>query len=70
MNLYNMNITLGQLLKNPEARKVLTKEFPSLSKTPLINLHSNTPIRQIIAMSKNIVGQEKINRIIKELENI
>ena len=70
MNLNNLNITVGELLQNPKAKAVLAREFPTLINTPIVKLYRQMPLRQVMQYAKGKVPQEKIQRIIKELEEI
>lgn len=70
MNLNNMNITIGQLLSNPNARKILAREFPTLINTPIVKLYSGKTLRQVLRLADGKVPHEKIQRIIKELEEL
>ncbi len=70
MDLKNLNITLGQLLQEPKAKKILSREFPTMINSPMVRLYSSMPLRRIIGYSKGVVSQEKIRAIIKELEMI
>lgn len=66
----NINISVNQLLSNPKAREILSREFPQMVNSPLIKLYGNTPVKKVINMIKGKIPDEKIQRIIKELENI
>lgn len=70
MNLNNMNITVGQLLSNPKAKSIMAREFPTLINTPIVKLYSNKSLKQVLSLAKGKVPQDKIQRIIKELEMI
>lgn len=70
MNLNNLNITVGELLQNPKAKLVLSREFPTLINTPIVKLYRQMPLRQVMQYAKGKVPQDKIRRIIKELEEI
>lgn len=70
MNLNNMNITVGQLLSNPKAKAIMAREFPTLINTPIVKLYSNKSLKQVLSLAKGKVPQDKIQRIIKELEMI
>lgn len=70
MNLYDMNITVGELLKNSEARNVLTREFPSLAGSPIIKLYQNVSLKQIISLARGKIPDNKIRELIEEIEKI
>ncbi len=70
MNLNNMNITVGQLHSNPKAKAILGREFPTLINTPVVKLYSGKTIKQVLNLPAGKVPREKIQRIIKELEEL
>lgn len=70
MDLNNLDITVGQLLQNREAKQILEREFPNLVNSPMSRLYSSMPLRQVIVHAKSVVPDEKIQRIIKKLEMI
>jgi len=70
LDLHDMNITVGQLLSNPEARKILAREFPTLVNSPLVRLYSNMSLKQVIKHSGARISQDKIQQLKKEIESI
>ena len=70
MNLNNLNITVGEILKNPKAKAILAREFPTLINTPIVKLSQHLRLRQVLQYAKGKVPQDKIQRIVKELEEI
>ena len=70
MDLENLNITVGRLLSDQKAKSVLSREFPTLINSPVIRMYRNMPLKQVLNYAKGNVPQDKIQRIIKELENI
>lgn len=64
------NVTVNQLLANPKAKTILSREFPEMINSPLIRLYGNTPITKVLNTIKGRVPSEKLQRIIKELESI
>ena len=70
LNLKNLNITIGELLTNPKAKSVLAREFPTMINTPVVKLYSGKTINEILTLAKGKVPQDKIQRIIRELEEI
>lgn len=70
VDLRNLEITVEELLKNEQAKKLLKREFPALANSPLPAIYSKKSIGFVIEKSKNIVSPEKLNRIISELKNI
>lgn len=68
MNINNM--TVGQVLANNKAKSILAREFPTLINTPIAKLYSSMTVKQVLALAKDKVPPDKIQRIIKELEQV
>ena len=66
----DLNVTVGQLLKNSQARQILAREFPNLVNSPLLQFYANTPVKRVLSMVKGKVNDDKIQRIINELEQV
>ena len=64
------NLTVGQVLANNKAKAILAREFPTLINTPIVKLYSSMTVKQVLALAKDKVPQDKIQRIIKELEQV
>lgn len=64
------NMTVGQVLANNKAKAILAKEFPTLINTPIAKLYSAMTVKQVLALAKDKVPPDKIQRIIKELEQV
>lgn len=64
------NMTVGQVLANDKAKSILAREFPTLINTPIVKLYSSKTVKQVLALAAGKVPQDKIQRIIKELEQI
>ena len=69
MNLRNNQITVGELLSNPQAEALLRREFPSLFTPSLIRMARGMSLRQVLNYAGNI-PREKISRVLRELEAI
>ena len=70
MQLYNHNVTVGRLLANPQARAVIDREFPGLLQNPMVRFARRMTLRQILQRARGIVPQEKIERVLRELESL
>ena len=70
MDLKSLNITVDELLKNSDAKAILSSEFPTLINSPMVKLYKNMSLKKVLTYAKGNVPDEKIQRIIKELENI
>ena len=70
MNLKNLQITVGEVLRNPQARAILRREFPAVANSPMLSMANNMTLQQVLNMVRNQVPQAKINQIVKELQAI
>lgn len=70
MDLRNGKIALKEILANPEAKALLTKEFPHLMKHPMMRMARNMPLQKILQYAEDVVPKEKLRRIIAELEKL
>lgn len=70
MDLKNFNITVDELLENQKAKAILSREFPTLINSPMVKLYKNLSLKKVLSYAKGNVPEEKLQRIIKELENI
>ncbi len=64
------NMTVGQVLANEKAKSILAREFPTLINTPIVKLYSSKTVKHVLALAAGKVPQDKIQRIIKELEQV
>lgn len=70
MNLRNNNITVGELMKNPQAKQLLQRELPEYMSGSLLALAQGMTLNTVIGFSSGRVPREKIARLIAELEKI
>lgn len=70
MDLKNNNITLGEVLKNNQAKKVLQNEFKEYFNSPLFSFAKKMSIQKLLQLAKGKVPDDKINKILNELKNI
>ena len=47
MDLKNYNITVGEVLKNPQAKAMLQKELPMIMRHPMLPMANAIPLRDI-----------------------
>jgi len=70
MNLRNYEITVSEVLKNPQARTLLQKEFPQITNPPMFALTQNMPLREVIRRAQGVVPKVKINQLLSQLEKM
>lgn len=70
MNLKNYNITVGEVLQNPQARALLQKELPMIMRHPMLPMANAIPLRDIINNAGGYVSQKKIQSILQQLERL
>ncbi|WP_296629254.1 hypothetical protein [uncultured Negativibacillus sp.] len=70
MNLKNYNITVGEVLQNPQARALLQRELPMIMRHPMLPMANAIPLRDIINNAGGYVSQKKIQSILQQLERL
>ena len=70
MNLRNYEITVSEVLKNPQVRTLLQKEFPQITNHPMFALAQNMPLREVIRRAQGVVPKVKINQLLSQLEKM
>lgn len=68
MDLQNGKITVGQLLKVPDAQRILAAELPELANSPLLRFARNMTLNQVLTYAKGHVSDEKVKRILSQLK--
>lgn len=70
MNLYNGNIRVAQILKEPKAKAILAEEFPDLAASPLMAMASNMTLSQVLGLAKGLVDSIKVDRLLRRLKEL
>ncbi|MDF2567107.1 MAG: hypothetical protein K0R90_563 [Oscillospiraceae bacterium] len=70
MDLKNNQITVRELLANPKAKEILSREFPDLINSPLLGMARNMSLKNVLQLGGGRVPKEKIDRVLKELKSI
>lgn len=70
MNLKNYNITVGEVLQNPQARALLQRELPMIMRHPMLPMANAIPLRDIINNAGGYVSQKKIQSILQQLKRL
>lgn len=68
MDLRNNQITVGEILKNPQAKALLNREFPEVANPFLLSLAHNMTLASILELAKNRYPQNKIDSVLAELQ--
>lgn len=70
MNLRNNEITVGEVMKNPQARQLLQREVPALLNHPMFQMSYSIPLRDVITFTKGFIPQMKLKSIMSQLERL
>jgi hypothetical protein len=68
MDLRNNQITVGEILTNPQAKALLNREFPEVASPFLLSLAHNMTLASIIELAKGRYSQDKIDKVLAELQ--
>mgnify|MGYP000156874743 CR=1 FL=1 len=67
MNLKNYQITVGEVLQNPQAKAMLQKELPMVMRLPMANA---IPLKDVIHYAGGYVSQRKMQNILDQLSRL
>ena len=70
MNLRNNQITVGEILANPQARTLLSLEFPMVRGSPMRARARNMPLQNVLFYARRYVPQQKINQVLAQLQAV
>lgn len=73
MNLRNGQITVGEVLQNPQARAVLQREVPQFAgmlNSPLARRYWSMPLNAAAAQAGRFLPQERIQTLLSCLERV
>lgn len=70
MDLKNNQITMGEILKNPEAKAVLAREFPDLMNPMLLMMAKGMSLDTVLRLGNGKYEQEKIDSALAQLKAI
>ncbi len=70
MNLRNYEITVGEVLQNPRAKALLTRELPMVMRHPMLPVARAIPLKDIINNAGRYISPQKMQSILNELEKI
>ena len=70
MNLRNYEITVGEVLQNPKAKALLTRELPMVMRHPMLPVARAIPLKDIINNAGRYISPQKMQSILNELEKV
>ena len=70
MDLRNGNITLRELLANPRAKALLTREFPQFTSGPMLMMGKNMSLSRILGHARGRVPQQQLDRVLRQLQEL
>ena len=70
MDLRNGQIPVGELLSNPEVRKIAQQEFKGVLNHPMLQMFSHMPASSVVGIARGYVSQEKIDEVIRKLQEL
>ncbi len=68
MDLRQGNITLREILRQPQARELLSRELPQFARSPLLGLAGGMTLNQILVHAKGRVPQDKVSELVAQLK--
>lgn len=73
MNLKNGQITVGEILQNPQARALVQREVPQLGgmlNSPLARGYWNMPLSAVAARARGLLPPNRLQSLLAGLEKI
>ena len=70
MDLKNGNITLRELMANPQAKALLQREFPQFASGPMLMLGKNMSLNSILSHARGKVPQPQLDRVLRQLREL
>ncbi|MBE7030022.1 MAG: hypothetical protein E7409_01180 [Ruminococcaceae bacterium] len=68
MDLRNNQITVKELLANPQARALIEGEFPGLLQNPVVHMATNMTLQQVLKSAARFTDQQKLDRVLAQLK--
>lgn len=70
MNLKNYNITVGEVLQNPQAKAMLQKELPMVMRHPMLPVARSIPLKDVMNYAGGYISPKKMQSILDKLSKI
>jgi hypothetical protein len=68
---YDLNSTkLSTLLDDPQVVEILEKHSPGITSNPMINMVRDMTVGQAMGMAGGVIGQDKVEAIQREVEQL
>jgi len=68
LNIRGGNITVGEIMSNPNGMAIIKREFPHLINTPMFRLSQGMTLNRVVSHWGHHIGQTKVNNLIEELK--
>jgi len=70
MDLKNNQITVGELLKDPRAKQVLSRRFPALAANPAVAMANGWSVARVLQFARGKVPDREIQAALSELKQL
>jgi len=71
MQLRNGDITVREILMNPQAKKLMQQELPEFMGNPmLMRMAQNMSLRNVVGYSRGRIPKEKVDKLLEELKKV
>lgn len=70
MDLRNGQITIGELLRHPEARQVLARRFPQMIGRPIVTASGAMSLERAMKAASAYVSQKDLQETLEELRRL
>ena len=70
MDLRNNEITLGEIMQNKDASKLIQSEFGNMMKGPLYAMAKKMSLKKILIHAEGKISKEKVDELLLKLKNI
>ena len=70
MKLKNYQITVGEVLQNPQAKAMLQKELPMVMRHQMLPMANAIPLKYVIHYAGGYVSQRKMQNILDQLSRL
>ena len=70
MDLKGNQITIGELLSDPQARQVLERRFPHLAGRPIVAASRGLTLDRAMKLGADYVSRELLRETLRELQSL
>lgn len=68
MDLKNGNITVREILGNPQAKALLERELPQVMSSPLLAMASSMKLNQVLSFAGGKIPTQKLEELLEQLK--